>query len=102
MTQKIETPKWDVALAALVRDDYDRKETPLKINDFRRLATEHRIRFDDIMVTMFELVIHGEWRYLDASGAEAELTPDTLEKLYVNRRLQEVDLQDYDGGWEPR
>lgn len=101
MTDETTPPKWDVALAALAEDEYRRKQASLKLNDFRRLATEYRIRFDDIMVTLFELVRHGHWRYLDREGAPVELPDDTLDRLYVNRRLQEVDLQDYDGSWEP-
>lgn len=101
MTEDTTPPGWDVALAALAEDEYRRKQGPLKLNDFRRLATEYRIRFDDIMVTLFQLVRHGRWRYLDGSGAPLELADDTLDRLYVNRRLQEVDLQDYDGSWEP-
>lgn len=101
MSDQNTAPKWDVALAALAEDEHGKKQAPLKLNDFRRLATEYRIRFDDIMVTLFELVRHGRWRYLDRDGNPVDLPADTLDRLYVNRRLQEVDLQDFDGGWEP-
>ncbi|HSH28292.1 MAG TPA: hypothetical protein VK971_00170 [Thiohalobacter sp.] len=101
MSDQNTAPKWDVALAALAADAYGTKQAPLKLNDFRRLATEHRIRFDDLMMTLFELLRHGRWRYLDRNGNPVDLPADTLDRLYVNRRLQEVDLQDFDGGWEP-
>jgi hypothetical protein len=95
-------PKWDVALASLAGDEYRRKSTPLTLDDFHRLAREHAIRLDDIMETLFLLAINGEWKYLDASGAEQTLTQETLDSLYVKRRLSETDLRSFDGGWMPR
>jgi len=54
------------------------------------------------METLFLLVINREWRYTDASGNEQQLDQETLDKLYVKRRLSEKDLATFDGGWEPR
>ncbi len=94
-------PKWDVALASLARDTYAHKTAPLTLEDFRGLAREHAIRFDDIMETMFLLVIHGEWQYLDAAGHRQQLDQQTLDGLYVKRRLSEQDVAAFDGGWVP-
>ncbi|VAW81100.1 hypothetical protein MNBD_GAMMA14-1569 [hydrothermal vent metagenome] len=95
-------PKWDVALAAMARDACKHKAAPLTLDDFHHLAAEHAIRLDDIMETMFLLAINGEWRYTDTSGNEQPLDQETLDKLYVKRRLSEKDLATFDGGWEPR
>jgi len=95
-------PKWDVALAAMAHDACQHKAAPLTLDDFRQLASKHAIRLDDIMETLFLLVIHGKWRYIDASGQEQALDQATLDSLYVKRRLSEKDLATFDGGWEPR
>ena len=95
-------PKWDVALAAMAGNACKQKAAPLTLVDFHQLASEHAIRLDDIMETMFLLVIHGKWRYTDASGTEQQLDQATLDSLYVKRRLSEKDLATFDGGWQPR
>ena len=94
-------PKWDVALASLVADAYRHKGAPLALEDFRGLASQHAIRFDDIMETMFLLVIHGQWNYCDRSGQAQKLDQETLDRLYVKRRLSEQDVAAFDGGWTP-
>ncbi len=95
-------PKWDIALAAMAHDAWKQKGEPLTLDDFRSMASEHAIRLDDIMETLFLLAIHGEWRYTDASGTEQRLDQATLDNLYVKRRLSEKDLATFDGGWQPR
>ena len=95
-------PKWDVALAAMAHDACKQKAAPLTLEDFHQLAGEHAIRLDDIMETLFLLVIHGKWRYTDTSGAEQQLNQETLDNLYVKRRLSEDELATFDGGWQPR
>jgi hypothetical protein len=72
------------------------------VKDFHRLAEEHAIRFDDIMVTMFELVIQGEWKYQDVDGVERPITKDEVDNLYVGGRLAEADVMQYLGLWSPR
>lgn len=94
-------PKWDVALEALAREESKKLSRPLQIDDFLRLAREHAIRFDDIMVTMFELALNREWIYSDSAGIKQELTRDEINALYVNGRLHDKDVQGYDGFWEP-
>jgi len=97
-----EIPKWDVALEALVKEEYQKLGRALENGDFRRLANQYAIRFDDIMATLFELAMAGEWEYLETGGERREISRELVEKLYVNGRLDEGDLQDFNGGWRPR
>ncbi|RMG27980.1 MAG: hypothetical protein D6721_09390 [Gammaproteobacteria bacterium] len=102
MDEEIEVLPWDVALEALARETSQRKGRGLRLNDIRSLSREHRIRFDDFMVTLFELVLAGRWHYLDRhSGRPVFFDRATLEGLYVRGRLREEDLQDFDGYWVP-
>jgi len=101
MTTTADMPKWDIALASLAADECKRKAAPLTLDDFHRLAREHAIRFDDIMETMFLLVINGEWSYRDEAGQPVTITQEKLDKLYVKRRLSEEDVSAYSGGWQP-
>jgi hypothetical protein len=96
-----EVPKWDIALAALAKEEAGKLGRGLRIADFKRLAEEHAIRFDDIMVTMFELVINNEWRYEFPDGVEKTISRDEVEKLYVGGRLAEADVNEYVGLWGP-
>ena len=101
MSSEQSMPKWDVALAALAADEFRKKAAPLTLQDFRHLAKAHAIRFDDIMETMFLLAINREWVYLNQAGEKQRLEQDTLDGLYVKRRLSEEDLSGYDGMWRP-
>ncbi len=101
VNDSIDIPDWDIAIANLANDTFSSKGASLKLIDFKKLATDYNIRLDDIMITMFQLVIHGEWRYSDKDGAPQTITQETLDNLYVNRRLTELDLQDFSGSWEP-
>lgn len=93
----IDVPNWDVALANLAREEFGKKGADLTMEDFNRLARDYTIRLDDIMMTMFELVIAGEWRY----SGEQKITRSVLNDLYVNRRLHADDLNAFEGGWRP-
>jgi len=97
-TNNIDVTVWDVALANLVKDEFDKKSVPLTLEDFNHLAKEYTIRLDDIMVTMFEMVIAGEWKY----EGEQVIVRDTLNNLYVGGRLHAKDLESFSGGWSPR
>jgi hypothetical protein len=101
MPSNQDMPKWDVALASLAGDEYRKKSSPLSLDDFRNLAKEHTIRLDDIMETMFLLAIHDKWKYLDETGKHQPLDQETLDNLYVKRRLSETDLDAFNGGWQP-
>jgi len=97
-----EVPKWDIALAALAKEEAEKLGRGLRIAEFKRLANDHSIRFDDIMVTMFELVINKEWRYEYPDGAEKVIDREEVEKLYVGGRLVEADVNEYVGLWRPQ
>lgn len=97
-----EVPKWDIALAALVREEVEKLGRGLRIADFQRLAADHAIRFDDIMVTMFEMVINNEWRYEYPDGVVKPISRDEVEKLYVGGRLVDADVNEYVGLWLPK
>jgi hypothetical protein len=96
-----EVPKWDIALAALASEEAGKKGSGLTVKDFQHLADTNAIRFDDIMVTMFELVIQGEWKYKDANGIDKLISRDEVDKLYVGGRLAEADVMQYTGQWIP-
>jgi len=102
MTTNETLPKWDVALASLATDEYEKKTAPLTMEDFHNLAGQHAIRLDDIMETMFLLAIHGEWIYTDSKGQPQSLDQQTLDGLYVKRRLSDADLAAFDGNWRPQ
>src|SRR3569623_3052327 len=93
--------KWDVALEALLKEEQLKKAAPLTVDDVRRLALEYAIRFDDIVVTLFELCIYGEWQYRDRQGVVGEMTPERFNDLTSNGRLKARDLIGFDGGWAP-
>ena len=95
-------PKWDVAIASMANEHYHKKTSPLTLDDFRSLAIEHAMRLDDIMETMFLLAIHGEWIYTDSKGQPQSLDQQTLDGLYVKRRLSDADLAAFDGNWRPQ
>jgi len=96
-----DVPEWDIALASLATEEAGKLGRGLRLADFQRLATEHAIRFDDIMVTMFELVVQGQWRYQQEDGRERAISRDELDNLYVGGRLSEQDVAQYTGLWSP-
>ena len=97
MTENVDTPNWDVALANLAREEFEIKGANLTIVDFTRLAQEYTIRLDDIMATLFELVIAGKWQY----HGEQTISRKTLNDLYINGRLHANDLNNFNGDWRP-
>ena len=94
-------PKWDIALEALAKEEAKKLGRALQTADFLNLAKEHAIRFDDIMVTIFELVLNDKWEYKDKDNKAKEITRDEVNNLYVNGRLKDQDVQEYDGFWSP-
>ena len=98
--QEIEVPEWDVALEALIRDEFA-KQGRLCLEDLKRLAAEYSIRFDDLFTTLFELVIHGRWHYVDAENKHRTLTRAELGRLFVGARIHYKDVQHYNGHWFP-
>ncbi len=97
----IPIPKWDVALEALVKEEQQKLGRPLRLDDFSRLAQQYTIRLDDIMVTMFELCIHGEWKYCNSDGTPREINRELLDELTAAGRLKDEDLKNFPGDWSP-
>lgn len=95
----IHIPKWDVALEALAKEEQQKLGRPLVLDDFRRLAQQYTIRLDDIMVTLFELCIHGQWQY--HGDPPREITRELLAELTAGGRLKDEDLKHFTGGWSP-
>jgi hypothetical protein len=96
-----EIPQWDVAIEALIREEFAKQRRMLGVEDFDRLAQQFVIRFDDMMTTAFELVIHGKWIYLDEHGVNGSITREGIDKLSAGGRLQRKDVERFSGGWRP-
>ena len=77
----IPIPKWDVALEALIKEEHQKLNRPLNLDDFRRLAQQYTIRLDDIMATLFELCVHAQWQYWNSAGKPQEITRELLDEL---------------------
>ncbi len=92
--------QWDVALAALITEEYKNKGVSLKVNNFNEIAHRYKIRFDDIMATVFELTIQKEWKY-NNNDTQQIITRKTLDELYVNGRLKQEDIETFTGEWSP-
>ncbi len=97
-----EIPKWDVALEALLKEEYQQRGRALNNDDFLRLARQYAIRFDDIMATLFELAIARRWVFAEAGGEAREITPEKVAGLYAKGRLNPSDLEARLAGcWRP-
>jgi len=96
----VEIPKWDVALEALVTEEYNTLRRPLALDDFRRLGQAHGIRFHDIMATVYQLEVHGKWRHQGVDGDQAASEAD-LAGLYVHGRLDDDTAEKFSVTWAP-
>lgn len=94
-------PLWDPALAALVAEESHNLKRGLTLEDFRRLADEHAIRFDDIVVSVLELTAAGRWRFEPASGEGPVINRESVDQLKNRGRLKENDLNEFQGIWRP-
>ena len=100
--EPISVPLWDVALEALIVEEYQRTGRPVTTEDIQRLAGEHTIRFDDIVDALLCLVRHNNWCYADPQRGPRPLSKDELNLLDTSeRRIQPRDLRDFSGGWQP-
>jgi hypothetical protein len=97
----VQVPKWDVALEALTKEEQQKLGRPLNLDDFRRLSRQYNIRLDDIMVTMFELCIHNQWRYQGGETGMQSITRELLNEMTAGGRLEDADLKNFSGGWVP-
>lgn len=97
-----EVPAWDVALEALFREEHLKRGRPLEVGDFLHLSRQYVIRFDDIMYTLFELILNDKWQYLDEQGEAVVITRDQVERLRGDGRIELADVSGFLGGWQPR
>jgi len=96
--ENIDVPEWDVALEALMVEEC-RKNDFLDLDQIQTLAETYQIRFDDIMVTLFELVIHKQWAYYNLEGEKVDICRNDVNKLYRNGRIHIEDLDYFEGQW---
>jgi hypothetical protein len=94
-------PKWDVALESLIKDEYVRLGRPLKMQDFKQIGSEYKIRFDDIMHTLCQLVTHNMWRQTGTDEQGSAVSDDRLADLFVYNRLDEEIAEQYAVEWQP-
>jgi hypothetical protein len=95
-----EIPLWDVALEALLREEYGKRRAPLTVDDVQQLSAQYSIRFDDMMHTLFELTVNGHWRYMPAPDVIGEVTREHMKALWADGRLvPDHARQAYPGAW---
>ena len=95
-----DVPKWDVALEALMREEYD-TIGPLTLADVERLSSHFSIRFDDMVTTLFELVLLKQWYYQDRQGKLQSISDSEIDRLFSKGRISKKDLVHFDGFWSP-
>lgn len=96
-----DTALWDVALEALLADEYQSQGEALGQAVLTRLADQHNIRLDDILDTLCKLTAHGAWQFTDKDGAVLEPDPDMCRLLRANHRLNDIQLDRLRGRWRP-
>ncbi len=101
MQSNEDMPNWDIAIAGMVREEFRRKNASLVMKDFRDLAKEYDFRLDDIMETMFLMVMHEAWKYQPSEADQKVLNHETLIEYCTKKRLSEEDLKVFEGTWSP-
>ena len=99
MSADFDRPKWDVALEALLNEEYGKQQVALEIEDLQRLAVLHSIRFDDILDTLMIMCVNNAWQYKTAQGEVQAVTQDDYDTLFENGRTTDEGVAHYDGSW---
>ena len=100
MSSDLDQPKWDVALEALLNEEFVRVAQPLNVDSLQRLAVLHSIRFDDLLDTLMLMCIHEEWRYQTAQGEAQQVSEEDYDKLFESGgRTTDEGVAHYDGCW---
>ena len=100
MSSDLDQPKWDVALEALLNEEFARIASPIKVENLQRLAVLHSIRFDDLLDTLMLMCIHGEWNYQNAQGGAQQISEEDYDTLFESGgRTTDEGVAHYDGGW---
>lgn len=95
-----ETPKWDVALAALLNEEHAKKNAGLVLDDLQSMAKQHGIRFDDIMDTLLIMCAEHAWEYQDKNGLIKPICHADIDELFSHGRLREEDVNAFIGTWQ--
>jgi hypothetical protein len=101
-TSGTDTPAWDVALEALLRETSLAEGGPLTLQRLQTLAGENTIRLDDMLDTLCQLVAHERWTYQPPAGSAGPPDPDMCKLLRANHRLNDTQLGRLGGRWQPR
>lgn len=94
-------PIWDEGISSFLYGEFESRQTPLSMKDLRGFANEHAVRIGDILETLFLMAIYGAWKYTDEHGDEQTLDEDALNALYAKGRLEDSDLESFQGVWAP-
>ena len=94
-------PKWDVALESLAKDECAKLGRPLELSDFKELGKVYKIRFDDLMHTLCQLVENEMWDQVGTDDSGNQVDAAELEDLFVYNRLDEKIAQKYHVKWQP-
>lgn len=94
-------PKWDIALEAVAKDKFAKLGRPLALADFKDLGKEYKVRFDDLMHTLCQLVTHEEWSQQAHDEQGQAISDDCLQDLFVYNRLDEDIAEKYAVTWQP-
>lgn len=94
-------PLWDEGISSFLHGEFEKKESPLTIDDLQNFANTRAIRVGDLLETLFLMAIYGSWSYSDSDGVEQELDANALDELYAKGRIGPDDLADFQGVWAP-
>jgi len=94
-------PKWDVALESLAKEEFGKLGHALSLDDFKRLGTEYKIRFDDLMHSLSQLVTNEQWSQQGFDSEGNAVDQAALEELFVYNRLDEKIAVKYAVVWQP-
>ena len=97
-----EIPKWDVALEAVAKDQFEKQGKPMNLADFKQLCKEYQVRFDDMMHSLSQLVANDMWSQQGFDEQGNTVNDDALEALFVYNRLDEKIAEKYSVVWQPR
>jgi len=101
MQDQLAEPFWDEGISSLLYGEFERKQEALTMQDLRGYANEHAVRIGDILETLFLMGIYGAWQYIDEKGDEQALDEDALNALYAKGRIEDKDLEAFQGLWKP-
>lgn len=94
-------PLWDEGISSFLLGEYEKRQSPLSIDDLQSLANEHAVRVGDLLETLFLMSIYGAWTYADTEGNDKKLDEAALDDLYAKGRLSPEDLAVFNGVWAP-